>query len=776
MTQQTQALDQRGLSTQEADQRLQQFGPNIIPEQHPHPLRSFLAKFWGLIPFMLELTIVIQLGLGKISSAVIIFLLLVVNGLLSYFQENRAKNALALLRKSLSVQVRVLRDSQWGIVAADAIVPGDVVHLRVGDIIPADMRLFEGEINVDQSALTGESVPVDLAAAGDAYAGSVVRRGEASGIVVNTGQRSKFGKTAELVHNAKTVSHLQQLIQSIIRYLVLMGVGLSAITVIYAWLNHVQLVTLTPFVLILLIGSIPVALPATFTLASALGSQELAARGVLVTRLSAILEAAAMDVLCSDKTGTITRNQLAVAACQPYAPFTEEQLLEYAALASDASTQDPIDLAILEAAQTHHLQVDFTQRTRYTPFDPSTKRTEALVQRDHQTIRVVKGFPATIVSFAADAPDISADTHKMAEHGCRVLAVAVGNGGSLHLVGLLGLQDPPREDSAAIIARLRDLGLRVLMITGDSRATAQAVAQQVGITGAVATSSDIQAHLNIDRSDYEVFSGVFPEDKFKLVRQLQQTGHVVGMTGDGVNDAPALKQAEVGVAVSNATDVAKAAASLVLTTPGLGGMVDAVEVGRRIYQRMLTYTLNRIFKSFQIGLFLTVALLVTGLLVTAPHLVVLLLFANDFVTMSLATDNVTYSRSPDHWDVRSLAITAFVLALAWLVFMFGVLYVGLEVVKLNLLQLQTLVFLLLVFTGQANVYLVRERSYFWRSRPSRWLFISTLVDLIVVCAFALFGILMEPIAPLLILMLFLVTLVYTMLVDGLKVAVFKHLL
>jgi len=357
-----------------------------------------------------------------------------------------------------------------------------------------------------------------------------------------------------------------------------------------------------------------------------------------------------------------------------------------------------------------------------------------------------------------------------------VLAVAVGEAEKLHLVGLLGLQDPPRDDSKAVIARLRDLGVRILMITGDSAATAQAVAKQVGITGAAAVSTDIETNLNAALPNYEIFAGVFPEDKFKLVRKLQQVGHVVGMTGDGVNDAPALKQAEVGVAVSNATDVAKAAASLVLTTPGLSNMVEAVEVGRRIYQRMLTYTLNKIVKSFQIGLFLTLGFLFTGELVTAPHLIVLLFFANDFVTMSLATDNVSFSPRPDRWHIRSLVMAALVLALAWLVFSFAVLYAGLNIVKLNLPALQTLMFLMLVFTGQANVYLVRERKHFWRSRPSRWLLISTILDLVVVSLMANLGILMEPIAPTLIVELLVATALYLAIVDWVKVAVFQRIL
>lgn len=775
MSQSKESISQTGLSSQEVQQRLQQYGPNAVQEQHPHPIRAFLSKFWGPIPWMLELTILLQIMLGKYSSAGIIFFLLVVNGLLGFIQENRAQNALALLKQTLTVQVRALRDGRWGLVAAEALVPDDVVHLRVGDIVPADIQLFEGAITADQSALTGESTAVEIGAAGMAYAGSIVQRGEGSGTVIGTGQHTQFGKTAELVHTAKTVSHLEQIIQGIIKYLVLMSVILSAVILVYAAIHHRTLVEMLPFILILLIASIPVALPTTFTLASALGSQELASQGVLVTRLSAIQEAAAMDVLCSDKTGTITCNQLAVADCHPYSPYTQAQLLQLAALASDASTQDAIDLAILNAAQQQKIPVDFTQRTQFTPFDPATKRTEAFARVDGQTMRVVKGFPRVIISLVENAPDIEPDVQHLAQQGFRVLAVASGDTKKLYVVGLLGLQDPPRDDSKTVITRLRELGVKVLMITGDSLETAQAVGKQVGITGPAATPAAFQTAAGANQMNYEIFAGVFPEDKFRLVQMLQQGGHVVGMTGDGVNDAPALKQAEVGVAVSNATDVAKTAASMILTTPGLSNMVKAIEIGRQIYQRMLTYTLNKIVKSFQIGLFLTLGFLLTGELVTSPHLIVLLFFANDFVTMALATDHVSFSRSPDRWNIHQLTISALILALAWLVFSFATLYAGLHIMQLNLPALQTLIFLMLVFTGQANVYLARERGHFWHSQPSRWLLLSTAFDIMIVGLFAFLGILMAPIPAGLIVGLLVLTLFYMLIIDQVKVDIFQRI-
>lgn len=763
----------QGLSTPEAQQRLQQYGPNTIPEKHPHRLLAFLRKLWGPIPWMLEATIFLQLILGKHVNAIITITLLLVNSLLSFLQENKAQNALALLRQKLTIQARVMRDGRWQLLPAQELVPGDLIHLRVGDLIPADLRLLDGQISVDRSSLTGESVLADLGAGNAVYAGSVVKRGEGTGVVTSTGRNTYYGKTAELVHTAKTVSHLETIIQSVVQSLVAMNVVLAATMLAYTLIRGLPLDELLPFILILLIASVPIALPATFTLATALGSLELSRRGVVVTRLSAIEEAAGMDVLCSDKTGTITQNQLAVADCRVYAPYTEDELWQWAALASDDATQDAIDMAILTWARGQGIPVDLSQRVQFTPFDPLTKRTEALVRQGDQDLHIVKGFPQAIISMAHDGAEITRDIEELAAQGYRVLAVAAGQDNVLDLVGLIALQDPPREDSRTVIQNLRDLGVRVLMITGDGLATAQAIARQVGIMGSACPPEALRQDSHDENLQCEVFAGVFPEDKFKLVQNLQRSGHVVGMTGDGVNDAPALKQAEVGVAVANATDVAKAAASLVLTTPGLSNMVAAVEVGRRIYQRMLTYTLNKIVKTFQIGLFLSLGLLLTGILVTRPRFVLLLLFSNDFVTMALATDRVTFSPKPDRWNIRSLVSGALVLASAWLVFSFGVLYVGHSVLDLDLARLQTLIFVMLVFSGQANVYLVRERRHFWNSIPSCWLMFSTAVDVMVVSLLATQGILMPAISFTLVAGLFLSIVFYLIGIDYVKVVAFK---
>jgi H+-transporting ATPase len=735
----TQVSEALGLTAAEAALRLREYGPNRVSEPKRHPALALLRKLSGPVPWMLEASLVLEAVLHKWIEAGIIAVLLVLNAVLAFTQEHRAQRALALLRERLTVVARVRRDRQWTQLRAEDVVPGDVLHVRVGDIVPADVRLSDGEVLLDNSSLTGESAPVEAHAGDAAYCGAVVRRGEATGSVTATGGKSYFGKTAELVALAKSESHLETLIVGIVKYLVVLDAGLALVVLLVALHRSMPLVDILPFVLMLLVASVPVALPATFTLASALGGLDLVRRGVLVTRLSAIEEAAAMQVLCSDKTGTLTQNRLSLATIQPRAPADTSELLRLASFACDEATQDPLDLAVLRDARTPHESVE---RLHFVPFDPATKRAEALVRRGEVTVRVVKGAPQAVASLLSGAPDLDRDVEALAATGHRVLAVAAGGEDHLQLVGLLGFMDPAREDSKALVESLRGLGVRVIMVTGDTAATARAVGRQLGIGERVCTRHEVGRPLDCD-----VLAGVLPEDKYHLVQALQRAGHVVGMTGDGVNDAPALKQAEVGIAVESAADVAKAAASIVLTQPGLAGVVAAVETGRRIYRRMLTYTLNKIVKTIEVALFLSIGFLATRTFVTTPRLILLLLLTNDFVTMSIARDRVSFSPTPDRWNLRSLVTSATGLALAWLAFSLAVVLVGGHVFHLALAPLQTLAFLALVFGGQANVYLVRERRHFWRSRPSLWMLAATTADLLFVTALAVGGVLMAPVAP-----------------------------
>ncbi len=769
---------QAGLTSAEARRRLADEGYNETPLPEPQVWRALWSKLWAPVPWMLEATIALMLAQGRYEDAAIIASLLAFNTAVSFFQERHAETALALLRTRLHVTARALRDGCWVVIPAREVVRDDLLHVRMGDIIPADLRLLDGALLLDQSPLTGESTSVDRSAGETAYAGALVKRGEASGVVIATGAHTYFGHTTELVRKSQTVSHLEALILSIVKYLAAVVIALSLVVLGTALWLRLPLSETLPFVLMLLVAAVPVALPATFTLAQALGARELAGKGVLTTRLSAIEEAAGMDLLCTDKTGTITQNQLRVGRVIAYAPAEERDVLRLGALASDAASQDPLDVAILDAAAKDSSAASPIRLLHFTPFDPALKRTEALVEEAGATCIVTKGAPQVISGLAATPNPVALehDVAALAEQGYRVLAVASGSSGSegvLAIAGLIGLADLPRPDSATLIACLRALGVRAIMLTGDTIETARAIAQAVGIGVRASDAAALRAlppHRDIAQS-YEVIAGIFPEDKYQLVRALQEADHIVGMTGDGVNDAPALKQAEVGIAVASATDVAKAAASITLTTPGLLNILAAVDTSRCIYQRMRAYTLNKIVKTAQVTIFLVGAFLVTRQFVITPHLIVLLLFANDFVTMSLTTDRVTPSSTPERWRVRALFITGAALGLA--LTLEGALVLWLSMggpLHLSSAQTPTAVFLMLVFSGQATIYVARERHAFWRSMPGRLVLTASAADVSVVSLAALTGVLMAPISLGVVSLILAIAVVFMFLIDTLKLA------
>ncbi|MCY2987262.1 MAG: HAD-IC family P-type ATPase [Planctomycetota bacterium] len=765
-----------GLTNAEAQARLKQFGPNAVAEEQTHPLRQFLSRFWTPIPWLLEATIIIQLFLGERVEATIIGVLLVLNALLGYLQEGRAQRALALLRQQLRVVARVRRDGQWVTLPADEVVPDDVVHLRQGGIVAADVHVLEGSLLVDHSALTGESAAVSVVPGGTAYAGAMVRGGEATGQVTATGAQTFFGKTAELVRTARSANRQEHEIVAVVRDLFVLNVGMVVLVFGVAHHRGLSLAHVLPLALTILLASIPVALPATFTLAAALGSLDLSRFGVLVTRLSALHDLASMTLLCSDKTGTLTRNEATVAALQPAEGFTEDELLRAAVLASDPAGQDPVDGAMLGAATLRGLNIGTPTRLDFQPFDPARKFAEATFQELGGVRRYFKGAPAVIAQLCG-TPEAGCEpaARAIAERGQRVLAVAVQNDGAPCFAGLLGLEDAVRADSRQIVHDLGQAGVRVVMVTGDNALTARAVAEQVGIPVKICPAETLHGDLRGDGLDCSVFAGVFPEDKFKLVRAFQRRGAVVGMSGDGVNDAPALRQAEAGIAVANATDVAKAAAAMVLTRPGLGDLPAAIETSRRVFQRVMTYTLNTLSKKMEVMLLLVAGFLLTQHKPLTPLLMVLIIFLNDFVTMAISTDRMSVSSTPHPWRTRPLVLAAAVLAACRLGFSFGVFAVGHYALGLDTPHIQTLTFATLILGSQACVYLLRERSHCWTTRPSRFLLASTAAGVGVTSLLALRGLLMAPISPLLFLAVAGAALVYYFALDGFKVRLFAWL-
>ena len=762
-----------GLTGDEARRRLEKFGPNAVPDTAMLPLRRALTKFWAPVPWMLEAAIVLEVVLGKYVEAGIIAVLLAFNAVLGFFQEWRAQATLAALKSRLALNASVRRDNSWATVPAVSLVPGDMVKLSLGAVVAADVRLTEGQILLDQSMLTGESIPIEAGPGFETYAGALVRRGEAVAEVTATGARTKFGRTAELVRTAHVESSQQKAVLRVVRNLALFNGVLIVMMVGYAYALKMPGSEIIPLVLTAVLASIPVALPATFTLAAAIGARALAHLGVLPTRLSAVDEAASIGVLCADKTGTLTENELAVTAIHPMPGFDDSHALGLAALASSDGGQDPVDAAIRSAAA-KATAPELPKLNKFVPFDPATKMSEAAaLDASGATVRVVKGAFTAVAGLAQPSPDASSIASQLEAKGFWVLAVAVGPPAGVKLAGIIALSDPPRSDSAALITELRTLGVRTVMVTGDAPATAAIVAHTVGLDGAVCPPGPIPDGVHPE--DFAVFAGVLPEGKYDLVKAFQKSGHIVGMCGDGANDAPALRQAQMGIAVSTATDVAKSAAGIVLTTPGLEGIVASVKEGRETFQRILTYALNSVTKKTVQVLFLAAGLVMTGQAILTPMLMVIVMLTGDLLGMSLTTDNVRPSPLPNTWRIGRLTIAGVFMGASELIFCTAVLAIGKYRLGLGIDMLRTLAFVAIVFGNQATTYTNRERQRLGSARPSRWLIASSVVDVLIASTLATCGIAMSPLPILVVGGILVSAAVFAFIVDVAKVPVFRSL-
>ncbi len=765
-----------GLSSGEARERLQRFGANGIPDTTEHPWRRALEKFWAPVPWMLEAAIVLELGLGKYVEAAVIAGLLAFNAVVSLVQEGRAQHTLAALNARLALTASVRRDGVWVSIPAADLVPGDIIKFSLGGVVPADARLIAGNVLLDQSMLTGESVPIDAGVGRQAYASALVRRGEATAEVTATGARTKFGRTAELVSTAHVISSQQLAVMRVVRNLVVFAGCVIVVLALYAAILRLPLVVIVPLVLTAVLGSIPVALPATFTLAGAIGATALAKLGVLPTQLAAVDEAGTMDVLCADKTGTLTKNALTVASVRSMPGFDNQRVLTLAALASSDGGQDPVDAAIRVAAGAP--AADAPTLVKFVPFDPSVKMSEATItslagDSAGEMKRVVKGAYAVVSGLAQPQPAAVSAASGLEGQGFRVLAVAVGPATAMELAGLIALSDPPRSDSAALVNELQALGVRTVMVTGDAPQTAAIVAKAVGLAGAMCPSGSIPKEVR--PTSFAVFAGVLPEDKYNLVKAFQAGGFTVGMCGDGVNDAPALRQAQIGIAVSTATDVAKSAAGMVLTEPGLPGIVAAVKEGRTTFQRIQNYTINSITKKIVTVLFLLAGLMMTGQAILTPLLMVIVMIAGDFLAMSLTTDNVRTTPAPNAWRINELTIAGVILGISLVGFCCAVLALGAFAFRLALPSLQTLSFVTLVFGSQAMVYAIRGRPHLWSIRPSPWLAGSSFLDVAIACTVAIAGIATAPLSAVLVTATLIAACVFAAVLDLVKWLTFSRL-
>ena len=765
--------DKKGLTSDEVRRSIEKSGPNSVPETRDHPLLRALGNFWAPVPWMLEAAVVLELCLGNYSEAGIIGVLLTFNAVLGFFQEGRAQATLAALKSRLALNASVFRDNVWSIIPAVGLVTGDIVKLSLGAVVPADVRLIEGEVLLDQSLLTGESIPIEAGSGIQTYAGALVRRGEAIAEVTATGTNTKFGTTAQLVSNAHVESSQQKAVLRVVRNLAMFNGVLIVMLAGYSYVLKLPLSEIIPLVLTALIGSIPVALPATFTLAAALGAQALGRLGVLPTRLSAVDEAASINVLCVDKTGTLTQNELKVTVVRPMPGFDEKQVLGFAALASSEGGQDPLDAAIrLAAAHTDVLKL--SKLIKFIPFDSTTKMSEAIVADPNgSSVRIVKGAFAVVFGLTQSVPDASEIANQLETQGFRVLAVGVGPPSALKLAGMIALSDPPRSDSSEMISQLHTLGVRVVMLTGDAPVTAGIVAHAIGLDGKV--SPDVPIPDGVKPEDFAVYAGILPEGKYKLVKAFQKSGHVVGMCGDGANDAPALRQAQMGIAVSTATDVAKSAAGIVLTSPGLSGIVSSIREGRITFQRILTYTLNSLSHKIGKMFFFAIGLIITGHAILTPMLMIISMLGGDLLGMSLTTDNVQPSPIPNAWRISSLTFAgvfmgAFEFAFCTSILIFGKFHLGFGIEKL-----QTLSFVVLVFGGQACTYLNRERKHLGANKPSFWVVGASVLDLIIASTLAICGIAMSSLPIFVVGGILVSTVVFALILDVAKVPVFNRL-
>lgn len=774
-----------GLSQPEAQERLRTFGPNEVQEKQRSAVLEFLSRYWGPMPWLLELTMALSFFLGHILEGIIIFALLTINAVIGFWNERSSRKALELLKSKLSAETRVFRDAQWTNIDAKKIVPGDVMTVGLGDIISADVKIIsDSTLSVDQSTLTGESLPVTLKRSSLAYSGSIVKRGEAQGVVLNTGPRTYFGKTVELVGKARALSHQQQIMMAVVKYMMYMSIAAIVVVVIDALLAKAGVLTILRIALVFLMGAVPVALPAVFAVVLATGAVELARRSVLVTRLSAIEDAASMDILFLDKTGTITQNKLSVVKSVPFGGHAPIEVTIAGAMASKQEGDDEIDRAVLEFAR--QAEKDFSYRQlSFTPFEPATRRSEALVQDQGGQFRVMKGAVETVLSLCREVDDQirrqARDTlQDLSSKGYRVLAVARStndNSDYLIFLGLLGIADPPRPDSKDMIAQMKQLGVQVKMLTGDNLAIAREIAREVALGDGIVAMPEVK-NLNpqdqaeaIEHSDG--IADIYPEDKYRIVKLMQSRGYIVGMTGDGVNDSPALKQAEVGIAVSNATDVSKASASIVLTQPGIQAITSAVVTSRQIYQRMLSWVINKVTKVIQfIGLLTVGFLWLHEVLLTAMGMV-LLVFANDFVTMSLATDNVTGTANPNVWNIRRITMASLLLGLLLVTEGLVTVAVGRWYFHLPLAQLQSLVMLMLVFTSQFKILIVRDRRHFWSSRPGKTLLVSATLTVSAFVVLGVYGYIIPPLTLRQLLFALWFSIGFTLLMDFPKYWVFR---
>ncbi len=781
----------QGLSQAEAQKRLAQYGANTFEKEKDNPLLKFLGYFWGPIPWMIEIAAILSFAVRHWADFIIIMVLLLFNAVIGFWEEHQAANALEALKEQLALKARVRREGKWQNLPARELVPGDIIRMRPGDIIPADVKLTDGDyLSVDQSALTGESLPVEKKVSEIVYSGSIAKQGEMVGLVTASGSNTYFGRTAKLVESAGAASHFQKAVLRVGNFLIFMALGLSIILVVVELMRRVSILDLLQFVLILVVASIPVAMPAVLSVTMALGALALSRKKAIVSRLQSIEEMAGVDILCCDKTGTLTQNKLTLGDPVPFEASSRQELILAGSLASKEEDQDAIDQAVMGGLEGPDVLKRF-QQVKFVPFDPVGKRTEATVKDDQDSIfKVSKGAPQVILELCSmdkETRDRALETvDEFAAKGYRTLGVAKSkkDDKDWQFLGILPLYDPPREDSAQTVTQVKKYGIKIKMLTGDDVAIGRETARQLGMGTNIQAADQLfggegdtlhlshDAALKIEAADG--FARVFPEHKYSIVKALQERNHIVAMTGDGVNDAPALKQADAGVAVSGATNAAQSAASLVLTAPGLSVIIKAVEEARQIFERMMSYTIYRIAMTIDIMFFVVLAMILFDYFPLTPVMIILLALLDDIPIMAIAYDNTWLSQKPVRWEMQRVLSVSSILGFLAILESFGLLLIGKEVFHLNTPQLQTLIFLQLVAGGHLMLFLTRTKKAFWHPPYPSWqLFWAIVGTQVLAVLMTGFGWLVPALAWKVVGLVWVYNVVWMVIQDGIKLGVYR---
>lgn len=775
-----------GLAITEVENRIEEFGYNEIKEKKKNPFIDFISRFWGFLPFLLEITMILSFILSRVIEGFVILVLLIVNVLIGFFHSRNSQKALEFLKKKLAVKTLTLRDYRYVIEDARFLVPGDIIKVELGDIIPADAKIIEGTISVDQSALTGESLPLSLGRADVVYSSSTVTSGEARCVVLNTGLKSYFGRTAELVKIAKPKSHQKEIILTITKHMMYLGIVALIIVAVYATTLGLDLLSIITFATIFLLGAVPAALPAVFAVVQSVGAMELAKKSILVTRLDSIDDSASMDVLCLDKTGTITQNNLSVVEIIPFFNYTKEDVLLMAGLCSDTDSKNLIDEVITRYAKTADINLESYKCLFHTPFNPLIKRSEVLLECAQGNFKVIKGAPRIVCSLCQEPQPNIYDNYKQiikeySKKGYRTIAIArseCNNFDNLSLIGFILLADPVRSDSKMMVEEARQLGLKLIMLTGDNIDIAKEVARQTSIGDKIIRMNDLLELTETQQADViencDGFAEIYPEDKYKIVKLLQSKGHVIGMTGDGINDAPALKQAEMGIAVSESTDIAKASASMVLLEEGINVVIDAIKTSRKIYQRMLTWVINKITKTIQFIGILMVGFFWFQDMVISLLGMVLLVFVNDFISMSLSTDNVKHTTNPNAWNIKNITISSSIIGALLVVQGVLAICIGSFFFQLDFEKITSFILLVVIFSSLFRIFILRERKLFWSSKPGLILITTNTLTILIFIFLGFFGFLIPALEVPQVIFALIYSAIFIFSIDPLKYLIFRQ--